>query len=212
MLGGATFFEDVVLQKKGPQQPSRKDIAGASTQIREAYFLQYAKSIRAAMRNTPLMVTGGLRSASVMADALQSECDMVGVGRPLCGDPHCVDKLLDGAVKELPRYENELALPAVLQFLMRFTIGRMMLVGGVQGWYYQQLVLLGQTGAVSPTALSTFSTAMFLDSWDEKCAAKLKGPELEGCVGQVVNAPKRYTIKIVGALVLAIACWFRYSY
>jgi len=61
----------------------RKDVTGASTAVREAYFLKYAKDIREAIAGSGccLMVTGGFRSAAVMRTALQGECDMVGVGR-----------------------------------------------------------------------------------------------------------------------------------
>lgn len=37
-----------------------------STELREAYFLKYAKDIKRAMKQTPLMVTGGFRTRSAM--------------------------------------------------------------------------------------------------------------------------------------------------
>ena len=69
----------------------------ASTVAREAYFLDYAKDIRAAFKGA-LMVTGGFRSRAGMDAALQANaCDIVGVGRPLCVDSNVVNKLLSGA-------------------------------------------------------------------------------------------------------------------
>ena len=67
-----------------------------STIAREAYFLEYAKNIREAV-SLPLMVTGGFRSKEGIENALQSNiCQIVGVGRPLCADPHCIKKMIDG--------------------------------------------------------------------------------------------------------------------
>ena len=43
----------------------------ASTRAREAYFLEYARQIRAAT-TVPLMLTGGLRSTAAMSDAIAS--------------------------------------------------------------------------------------------------------------------------------------------
>lgn len=55
----------------------------ASTQAREAYFLEYAEQARKLV-NTTLVVTGGFRSTKAMNEALQSGAtDMVGLARPL---------------------------------------------------------------------------------------------------------------------------------
>lgn len=55
----------------------------ASTQAREAYFLDYAEQTRKLVKTT-LVVTGGFRSSKAMNQALQSGAtDMIGVARPL---------------------------------------------------------------------------------------------------------------------------------
>ena len=67
--------------------PDRKETRSESTIAREAYFLEYARDIRA-VTTMPLMVTGGFRSVEGMNAALASgQTDMIGVGRPLCVDP-----------------------------------------------------------------------------------------------------------------------------
>ena len=59
----------------------------ASTRQREAYFLQYAEQVRSRV-STPLVVTGGFRTAAGMQAALDSgACDMVGLGRPMALEP-----------------------------------------------------------------------------------------------------------------------------
>jgi 2,4-dienoyl-CoA reductase-like NADH-dependent reductase (Old Yellow Enzyme family) len=67
-----------------------------STQVREAYFLDYAAAIKAALR-IPLMVTGGFRSTSVMNDAIESgKTDLIGMGRPFITEPGFAANLLSG--------------------------------------------------------------------------------------------------------------------
>ena len=103
---------------------SGSDAKRASTVKREAYFLEYAKEVRRALedsrkkRGAPtdspamqLMVTGGWRSRRAMAEAIRAgDCALIGVGRPLCGDPACTRKLLDGSEAELPAYERTLVV------------------------------------------------------------------------------------------------------
>ncbi|MBJ7470033.1 MAG: NADH:flavin oxidoreductase/NADH oxidase family protein [Solirubrobacteraceae bacterium] len=70
-----------------------------STRKREAYFLEYAEQVRerAAM---PLMLTGGLRSAKAMNEALAGGAiDLIGLGRPACLDAAVAQHLLDGTIE-----------------------------------------------------------------------------------------------------------------
>ncbi|MCV0275824.1 NADH:flavin oxidoreductase/NADH oxidase family protein [Pseudomonas aeruginosa] len=68
----------------------------ASTTSREAYFLEFAQKVRAAVA-VPLMVTGGFRTAAAMNAALRSEAlDVVGLARLLAIDPQAPVALLQG--------------------------------------------------------------------------------------------------------------------
>lgn len=68
----------------------------ASTQAREAYFLEFAEKVRQTV-STPLMVTGGFRSLKAMGDALASGAmDLVGLARPLAIEPDASARLLSG--------------------------------------------------------------------------------------------------------------------
>lgn len=83
-ISGGTY-ESGVAQ---PQKPS--------TVAREAYFMDFAEKVRAAVK-VPLMVTGGFRSAAGMNNALQSGAvDMVGIARLMAIDPEAPKALLAG--------------------------------------------------------------------------------------------------------------------
>ena len=81
MVGGGRKAQDVPAQR-------------ASTVAREAYFLEAAKVFRAATR-VPLMLTGGMRSARWMAEALESGAvDVAGIARPMASEPALPARLL----------------------------------------------------------------------------------------------------------------------
>ena len=62
----------------------------------EAYFLSYAEGIRRLLQ-TPLMITGGFRTAAFMAQAVaDNRIDMVGLARPMAIDPDLPNKILSG--------------------------------------------------------------------------------------------------------------------
>jgi len=70
----------------------------SSTRAREAYFLDYAAAVRRRTR-VPILLTGGLRTAAGMAEAVGSgACDMVGMARPLIVEPELPARLLAGEV------------------------------------------------------------------------------------------------------------------
>lgn len=68
----------------------------ASTVKREAYFLDYARKVRALV-TTPLLLTGGMRTAAVMESVVSSgEVDAVGMARPLTFEPDLATRILAG--------------------------------------------------------------------------------------------------------------------
>jgi 2,4-dienoyl-CoA reductase-like NADH-dependent reductase (Old Yellow Enzyme family) len=61
----------------------------ASTQAREAFFLDFAKSVRSQLSSLVLMVTGGFRTRQGMETALvEDSCDVVGIARPAVLSPY----------------------------------------------------------------------------------------------------------------------------
>ncbi|WP_250655283.1 NADH:flavin oxidoreductase/NADH oxidase family protein [Alkalimarinus coralli] len=72
-----------------------------TTQKREAYFLEYAEKVRSLI-DTPLVVTGGFRSADGMVTALRSGAtDFIGLARPLAVDPDLPNKLMTDATHSI---------------------------------------------------------------------------------------------------------------
>ena len=120
--------------------PKRSEERKESTIAREAYFLEYAQDIRKAV-SLPLMVTGGFRTKEGIEDALQSKvCQMVGIGRPLCADPYCIKKMIEGEIETLPSFEKTLSLgPSILSPSSPFTIIKVINAFGAMAWFYQQI-------------------------------------------------------------------------
>lgn len=124
----------------------------ASTQVREAYFLDYAHAIRQ-VATMPLMVTGGFRTRSGMEAALAGgDTDVIGLARPFCTDPDAARQLLARSIDVLPAFEKQLVLaergwrsPTTSLLLLK-----MINVLGAQGWYYQQMDRLARGKAVQP--------------------------------------------------------------
>jgi 2,4-dienoyl-CoA reductase-like NADH-dependent reductase (Old Yellow Enzyme family) len=61
----------------------KKQAPSAKTSAREAFFLDFAKAVRARFPDVKLMVTGGFRTRGGMEAALaENVCDIIGLGRP----------------------------------------------------------------------------------------------------------------------------------
>jgi len=148
-ISGGTYEQPKLLGAEGIEEEETQYVA-KSTQIREAYFVDFALAMSEQV-NMPLMVTGGFRRRDAMEQALSGNgADVIGIGRPMCVQTDAPQRLLDGA-EELPRYEAELrAFPSWLDFLNRIKPLRVVGSFAVQYWYYAQLDALGRTGMAVP--------------------------------------------------------------
>jgi 2,4-dienoyl-CoA reductase-like NADH-dependent reductase (Old Yellow Enzyme family) len=73
------------------------DHRGAGPEGAEGYFLDFAVRVRRKVR-TPLMLTGGLRSAAAMSRVVgDGTVDVVGLARPLALEPDLPRQILSGA-------------------------------------------------------------------------------------------------------------------
>lgn len=71
-----------------------------STKKREAYFMDFIVKVRAKIKS-PLMLTGGFRTATTMAAAIENnELDFVGLGRPFCVFPNVAKDLISGKMTD----------------------------------------------------------------------------------------------------------------
>jgi 2,4-dienoyl-CoA reductase-like NADH-dependent reductase (Old Yellow Enzyme family) len=114
-ISGGTYESAAMFQEGVPQ--------AASTQQREAYFLEYAEQVRERTR-IPLMVTGGFRTRAGMDHALASGAtDVVGLARPLALEPTLPRRLLNGTATA--------AVP------IRLSTGIKMIDGLIHGSFYQ---------------------------------------------------------------------------
>lgn len=68
-----------------------------STKKREAFFIEFAEKITPSLSKTRTYVTGGLKTASAMVDALQT-VDGVGLARPVCLEPELPKQIIKGEV------------------------------------------------------------------------------------------------------------------
>ena len=102
---------------------------------REAYFLEYARDIKAAI-DIPLMVTGGFRSAAIMNAAISDgHTDLIGMGRPFIIAPDFPKQLLRAAIDFAPSPERD--------FVVDDSLPR----GAVLNWFCHQLTLLAKNDA-----------------------------------------------------------------
>lgn len=89
-----------------------------STKNREAYFLTYAEQVRSLI-DTPLVVTGGFRSATAMTEALRSGAtDLIGLARPLAVDPELPNKLMQNPDTRIELRHLTTGFPAIDKMAM----------------------------------------------------------------------------------------------
>lgn len=144
-ISGGTYEQPRLLGIEGMEPVEQPGVA-ASTLAREAYFVDFAKAMKASLK-VPLMVTGGFRSRAAMEEALrQGAAEVIGLGRPLCVEPDGAARLLAGADR-LPAAERGLALfPSALSFLTRIKALRAVDSFAAQYWFYCQIYALGRAG------------------------------------------------------------------
>ena len=122
-----------------------------STRAREAYFLDYAAAIRR-VATMPLMVTGGFRSRDGMEAALGSsgdddgpgDCDVIGLGRPLCWMPDLPRRLFARELERVDDLDRRLYVRerGWLSPHSSGIVGKALNAFAAQAWYYCQLFRL----------------------------------------------------------------------
>ncbi|KAF5710355.1 NADH oxidase [Fusarium mundagurra] len=73
----------------------------ASTKAREAFFIDFANTIRSELPDVPIMLTGGFRTRQGMEAAVKGgSCELVGLARPSVIDPALPKKVLDTSIPD----------------------------------------------------------------------------------------------------------------
>ena len=85
-LSGGTYEELAFMHKRD------------STKKREAFFLDFAKTIVPALKKTRTYITGGFKTVGALVNALNT-VDGVGMARPICQEPRLCADILNGKVK-----------------------------------------------------------------------------------------------------------------
>jgi 2,4-dienoyl-CoA reductase-like NADH-dependent reductase (Old Yellow Enzyme family) len=170
-ISGGNYEQPKLMGVEGMEEVDEQQVA-KSTQMREAYFVDFALAMQEKV-SIPLMVTGGFRRRDVIEQAIASgAADLVGLGRPMCVMTDAPAQLLSG-LKELPRYENELALfPSWLSFLGRLKAIRPLAIFAVVYWYYAQLESIGRQGKANPTLTVFAATKRIMAQQKELLPAK----------------------------------------
>jgi len=137
-ISGGSYENPVMLGASGAGadcEPPRK----ASTIAREAYFLDFARTMRQELK-MPVMLTGGLRSREGMQAALDEGVDILGIARPVCVDQHCVKALLAGKIDHFESWETNLRREKGL-FSANSPIAMIGVLANFAGifWFYAQL-------------------------------------------------------------------------
>jgi 2,4-dienoyl-CoA reductase-like NADH-dependent reductase (Old Yellow Enzyme family) len=153
-ISGGTYEAPAMTGVKVRQTPVKD-----STRQREAYFLDFAEKARRAVK-TPLVVTGGFRSAKGMAEAIESGAvDMVGVARMLAIEPDVPARLLSGSA---PRYQVK---PITTGIKAIDKLGLLEI-----SWYTGQLRRIGRSKAPKPNEPGLW--VFIKQAWDMLRAGK----------------------------------------
>jgi 2,4-dienoyl-CoA reductase-like NADH-dependent reductase (Old Yellow Enzyme family) len=121
------------LEISGGNYESPAMMGNSSTNKREAYFLSFAKRVRA-ISSVHLLVTGGFRSSSFMDDCIRDgECDLIGIARPMIVEPDLPMRLLADRKTAAVEVRDRLGIKMLDNMLQTF-------------WYKRQMAAIAKTG------------------------------------------------------------------
>lgn len=150
-ISGGTYESPSMMGSKNKTPPLK-----ASTLKREAYFMDYMMKVRKLV-DTPLVVTGGFRTAPAMNDALQTfATDFIGIARTMAVDPDFPNRLIKD-----PNHGMPLTVPTT----GKPTLDKMAMVGVV--WYEHQMwrIAAGKNADPQLSALSVVIKTILSAGW-----------------------------------------------
>ena len=127
-----------------------------STKRREAYFIDFARKVRA-ISNLPLLITGGFRSFDFCNEILENgELDLIGMARPFITDRENIPGFLRGDIKTL---DNLVIRTGIKQF-----------EDAAEGGYYARQLIRFSEGKPFERNLSPLWSSNFLVLYEMKKA------------------------------------------
>ncbi|MCH8489706.1 MAG: NADH:flavin oxidoreductase/NADH oxidase family protein [Oceanicaulis sp.] len=167
-VSGGNYEQPSMMGLKG-LEPVFEDNARDSTRAREAYFMTYAREVIAAAK-TPVMVTGGFRTAKAMTEALEDGVAVIGLGRPLCVDPDSPARLLRGEWDWLPAWESRMKVHPVFTAAFPDTVRRAVEGLALMAFFYRNILRLGD-GKAAKRSMSLMA-ALIAHQITERADAK----------------------------------------
>lgn len=142
-ISGGSYELPAMMGAEG-DEPVFESHVSESTRAREAYFMSYAREVKKVAK-MPLMVTGGFRNLDAMEGALADGIHLIGLGRPLCGDPDGAGDLLNGQSTQLASYESVVRIgPGIFGHKSPLKIIKTMNTLAVQSWCCLQILKMGR--------------------------------------------------------------------
>lgn len=176
-ISGGSYEQPQLLGHTGLKDSAQPPDKRQSTLAREAYFLDYAREVRRAIK-MPLMVTGGFRTRAAMVAALESgDADCIGLARPLCVDADLPRALINGSVDAAQRYEDQLVLgQGWLGPASPMLLAQVINVQGEVAWFYRQIVRLSE--GQHPDRKLGLLRALGQHLWNEQALARRRNRAL----------------------------------
>ncbi|KAF7719494.1 NADH-dependent flavin oxidoreductase [Penicillium ucsense] len=151
-ISGGSYEDPRMMGHSTSAKAQVSDAKSARTAAREAFFLEFAHTVRERHPDLVLMLTGGFRSrAGAEAAINDGACDLVGIGRPAAVDPKFPLLLLDEQVadEDAKLVLEKAPVPWYAKWLPRSLIG-----AGAESTYYA-----GQIGRLAK-GLATYAPAL----------------------------------------------------
>ena len=150
-VSGGNYEAPEMMGMEGIDASAPRPQKAASTLAREAYFMTFARELRAKVA-MPIMLTGGLRTRAGMQGALEEGVDLIGLARPLIVDLAAAQRLLDGTSDILPKWEETLqGKKGFFGPQSPVKLIRMILGFATTYWYYVQFWRHARDGYADPS-------------------------------------------------------------
>lgn len=142
-ISGGSFENFSFLEADSPMDATTPTVVVPThkkkTIDREAFFLDFAKTVRERYPSIPLMVTGGFRSRAAMQSALESgACDIIGIGRPAAMVPKLPNLVILN--KDISDKEAKIQLKPVEMGWLMSKVPIKALGAGAQSKYYGERI------------------------------------------------------------------------